>query len=359
MAPSQRMVGIQALRLIAALLVVLHHAQHHVDEALGVRSVNFLDLRLGATGVFIFFVISGYVITTQIHAHPVRFAMHRILRLYPAHFIAMAIGTATAIAIGAAAIEDVRFGASLLLLPGGRLHHFTLIPYWSLVFEMFFYSVVFVFLLGGRERFDALLIVWALVILVINLTLPVSGNATPRLSNVASSPWTLLFIAGAALARAHAGKCLPLAAIAAAGLSLGYQFEVLHLTRVLLAAGGTLALIHLAAVYNGGLARVRLMRRLARGGDWSYGLYLLHRPVVAAVCATVPAATLPWHALLAVAVFAGCAVGLAFGWLEHRAYRRHFRALADRAARALVLGPRQTGRVLPALGGATLAPQRA
>ncbi len=103
---SRRLVGIDMLRGIAALGVLLYH--HFERGVFGAqfqlmppyKAVALLPISFGYTGVYLFFVISGFCIHLRWAKAKVRgdgdfsidfqaFWKRRIIRLYPAYFAAM------------------------------------------------------------------------------------------------------------------------------------------------------------------------------------------------------------------------------------------------------------------------------
>src|SRR5690348_16573762 len=85
---AERANNFDALRLVAALSVMFSHSfliagGSEADEPFVRLSGN--QCVLGLVGVFVFFVISGYLVTGSYCRRPVpgRFALHRILRIYP------------------------------------------------------------------------------------------------------------------------------------------------------------------------------------------------------------------------------------------------------------------------------------
>lgn len=75
---SGRLGGIQILRLIAALMVLIQHAIYLPSIHYGLDVMAFRKLGVGISGVYIFFVISGYVIAGLVDQRPLKFALHRI-----------------------------------------------------------------------------------------------------------------------------------------------------------------------------------------------------------------------------------------------------------------------------------------
>lgn len=331
-ATPHRLMGVQLLRLIAALMVVLQHTRYYTGKAYGVDDKAFFSLELGETGVFIFFVISGYVIGRQVGIAPARFATHRLLRIYPAHFTAIALATLMLLAIGTIGLSDVRFDLSLALLPIGALQEWSRVPYWTLIFEVYFYAVAFTLMLGGRRLFDAGLCIWAAALIAISVAHPFVPNAIPNAEGLVTSLWALLFIGGAALARAHAGNSVPLAIIAAFAFATAYKLPDAALAHILACTAATAAVVHVAVTVERFFANRTFAKPIAALGDWSYGLYLIHAPVLVVCASLLPLTFIPhsvgWPLALAIAIL----TGLSFGRLEHRAYVTLLRPLGDRLA---------------------------
>ncbi len=142
--------GLDIIRIVAALMVVMNHfAQFSKVETIwsppvGDAAFPFLGFLagVGAVGVEIFFVISGFVIAMSLASTaPVDFLKHRVLRILPALWICSLIALAVRAANGDAMAElATAFLRSAVLFPMG--------PYidgvaWSLVVEAVFYGLIF------------------------------------------------------------------------------------------------------------------------------------------------------------------------------------------------------------------------
>lgn len=146
--------GLDVVRFSAAAMVMLYHlaaASWAVPESLAARIVGgraafpelFRISWFGFVGVEIFFVLSGFVITSSAGGSTaISFARSRISRLYPAVWICAPLSV---IAVWVPHLE----GRTLLLR--GYLSSVMLYPfapwadpaYWTLGIEMVFYGVVF------------------------------------------------------------------------------------------------------------------------------------------------------------------------------------------------------------------------
>src|SRR5262245_61905199 len=146
---SSSLVSIQALRAIAALLVFLGHAINQVNLEVAEEFPN----SYGPFGVDLFFVISGFVMvysSERLFGQPgasVKFFARRLARIVPLYWAATAIlvwfdvpNASTKAVLG-----------SLFFVPHIPLEAPLLDVGWTLIFEMFFYSVFAIALLAKRR----------------------------------------------------------------------------------------------------------------------------------------------------------------------------------------------------------------
>lgn len=159
--------SLEALRAIAALLVVLFHTQavFHVNS----EGTPFNGIfNAGHRGVDLFFVLSGFIIVS-VHAGDVdqpnrlpNYIFNRLTRIYPAVWI-MTLLALILYSVGfggsekAAKLVPEAILASTLLLPqhGSPLVNVT----WTLTYEMFFYAIFAAVIINLRVGV-ALLVVW-------------------------------------------------------------------------------------------------------------------------------------------------------------------------------------------------------
>lgn len=100
MEPQSRFLNVQALRGIAALMVCIFHLAGHSDgnqRLLSPEDSVFKLASFGPTGVFVFFVISGFIIPYAMHksryafVHFFSFWKKRLWRLHPPYLVTLAI----------------------------------------------------------------------------------------------------------------------------------------------------------------------------------------------------------------------------------------------------------------------------
>ena len=137
---------IQLLRGIASLLVVLLHCSANLSEALPRHFLGNIFL-FGGSGVDIFFVLSGFIITyTNLNfigkpAYYLLFIKRRIIRIYPTYWIIISIFLLLQVLLPSFYRTHFSFDltnvlSTYLLLPG---HIMVNGVSWTLSYEIFFY----------------------------------------------------------------------------------------------------------------------------------------------------------------------------------------------------------------------------
>ena len=185
-----RLRSIQVLRGIAAMAVVAHHA--------------FDGPRLGAAGVDLFFVISGFIMATCTGARlPGQFLADRAWRIYPLWLIAVAPW----IVMNPESFLVIVRSITLWPVYGNQFLNPALGVGWTLSFELLFYAG---FALALATRATVPLIIFCMC-LILGLT------TNHVLFWYLGSPLALEFLLGVAVARIPR---LPLAGVAALALGI-------------------------------------------------------------------------------------------------------------------------------------------
>lgn len=183
---SKQVVGIDGLRLLAAVLVLGSHLGYTAwlpSRNSGHWVTHDFDVlhpyvRFGWVGVQIFFVISGFVIAYSAQSVNAKtFARHRFFRLWPMAFICATLCLLTVELIRAAQWGQSRiihaYLHTIVFSPfGDQIDD----PFWTLTVECVFYLVVFVLLWRRKLR---LLPAVMVVIGAISTLFWVFGTATP------------------------------------------------------------------------------------------------------------------------------------------------------------------------------------
>ena len=171
-----RILTIQYLRAVAALLVVAAHALLHP-----ITYVDATYRRLGSFGVLLFFVISGFIMVYNTGKGPFdgrQFLRRRIERVVPLYWL-VTIGVVLIALVAPAFLKNTTFSwaqlvQSLLFIPYAR-ENGELVPLmklgWTLNYEMFFYCLFAAAALLSVERrvliisvlFGALTLIGALI----------------------------------------------------------------------------------------------------------------------------------------------------------------------------------------------------
>lgn len=273
--------SIQALRGIAAVAVVVHHA------------AVYFDFHVGSAGVDLFFVISGFIMVSisRFFGEPIKpsgFLYRRIVRLVPLYWV---YTTATLLLFLAMPSQFRSFHAEPLNSMGSYLF----VPYprtdgtrfpvvgagWTLNMEMLFYAV-FAIALCLRHR-TAFVVAVMLAFSCYGLVVPIST----WWENWYASPMYIEFLYGMGIGWLvqRNFKMPQTAAIlfVAAGVVLLAVFRNEWGVRAL-SWGLPCAMIMLGAVY---LER-QMPRPLIVLGDASYSIYLSHAMTVAALQRFVP-----------------------------------------------------------------------
>jgi exopolysaccharide production protein ExoZ len=289
--------NVQALRAIAALMVVMVHAYAVESTYLPGRPWATPFHLLGTFGVDLFFVISGMVMVTTSSAFFGRsggwrdFLARRATRIYPPYLIVTALVLVIylydPLVTGYHRSAPPDFLASFLALPqpGEPL----LVVGWTLSYELVFYAVFAFALRFEQRRLVAVAAAWLLAVVLVNALGP-NGNPWVR---VLGSPLNLEFAWGmligaavlrGALAAPRALFALAVLAIVVTCVHTAYadrEFLAITWTRPF-AVGLPMALLVYAAL---GLEQRRVVapRWLRAQGDASFALYLWHVPVIGAI----------------------------------------------------------------------------
>jgi peptidoglycan/LPS O-acetylase OafA/YrhL len=310
-----------ALRLLAAVSVIFSHsfllAEGRQDHEPLMRLTQGQSI-LGVVGVFVFFIISGFLVTESFEttASPLRFLATRALRIYPGLilcilFCAFVLGPlATTLPLDAyfasGGLYDFLFSNLVLNvehngLPGVRFTGFDIGgivdgPLWSLPCEVVMYLLVLI--LGSLRllRLAALLPLLALGLVCLRL----DTAASPYF--IGTVGWLLaFFVAGMILYKLRDRRIFDgrIALLALAGLVVSIPLGRFLLLFPLF---GAYLVLYLA------LDRRLPVLRAARFGDLSYGLYIYGWPVQQALLFASGGRLLWWQLFpLALAIAAALA----------------------------------------------------
>ncbi len=285
---------------------------------------------LAYMGVALFFAISGYLMSIAVRVQrPTLFLMHRIVRIYPIYFL---------IAVALFLINQVFFRVQvydfnwLLLMPLFRLKHPFVNVEWSLIFEVSFYSCLFLIgLVGWARHIGRIALVWMGLILASAWIWPDEGVSLQVPLYRLLFLMTSLPMAGGLLIPYLTRWKIPgwLLALGAVALWAAYPLcrDRYDASRLLFGLSSVLLVWAAVAVSSGRkFSDPKLAGRLlARFGDYSYALYLVHVPIMVAIYkgfAGKPP-TVVWFGTMTAILLAAVLVGE----LDLRIYKRFKTAL--------------------------------
>lgn len=349
--------GFDHVRLAAATIVLFHHCrglQHPdiTDDLLHYYSRGYMDF--GRFAVIIFFSISGFLVTPGLLKRGIiEYAIHRIVRIFPALIVTV---LATMFLLGPLLTTEpflayffdptLYFYAKNLLtlttryLPGVAGWDGSPIiingSLWTLYFEVLCYISLAVlsglFLVQKRTVFFlSLLVVYALYIWISGH--PEGSFVPERLATFLS----LYIFFGSGVALYLFGDAIP--------FSFGFACAAVALLFIALPYGGALVMpicLPYVIIY---CALAPFAKRFPLRHDLSYGVYLIHSPVMVAIGLYASAVRSEWVAAAAL-VFATTLVLSYLSWIyvENPALQR--KKTISVAVRSLVDAAKRRGRRL-------------
>lgn len=315
--------GIQYLRAFAALAVVVFHAAERTGG----------HFAIGAAGVDVFFVISGFimwVISDRRPVTPQRFLLDRLKRIAPSYWLVTGIMVAGAIA---GLFPNLQLSAghllgSLFFIPvrspsTGEIWP-VLVQGWTLNFEMFFYVLFAGALFLPRA--------WRLLFLTVVFGLFFAAGLIWDPQSAALATYTRpiileflggVFIAELWLRRKVAGTSLGLACVGAAlcGFAaiylIGAEFDEFICGPLAMAL--VFGMVSLET--GGSIGRVPVLTYL---GDASYSIYLWHTLTISVVVKAAEILGLDGGLTLLGAIVGGTVTGVAAYELIEKPLRKIF-----------------------------------
>lgn len=318
--PRPHFTGVQAIRFIAALLVVFSHVPSYIRDRGGLTAPS---LPTGQLGVAVFFAISGFVavLTTQ-HVRPNgarRFAYRRLARIVPLAWLVLTLKVVTGL-LAPDVLERFRPDgwyvlASYLFLPargGDGLVQPLYTVMWTLSFELFFYGIVALALAARRTP----LTVVAPTMTALACASAFRTDPWPAFQFHAD-PYVLLFVIGMVFGhvatRTASARTLAWGIVAVVVWTGAELVNPTHGIVLLPVATLTLGVILLVERW----IPPRIVPSVDLLGDASYALYLTHPiagPATVAVLAALLPSTTPWWllGLAAAAVAVLVSIGIWF-----------------------------------------------
>jgi exopolysaccharide production protein ExoZ len=286
---NDKIYSLQALRAIAALLVVARH--------------SWQSVLVGGAGVDLFFVISGF---TMVYASQkdfghkesiVPFLTRRFMRIYPTYWAC----TLLMILCGEKVTTEIlKYSFSLALGGNGP---FILDPAWTLAYEVFFYIIFSIWLF--------LPLAYAVAAAIASLLVVVLGGQDTFIIGSYSNPIILEFGAGVVVGAAYCkGVRLgmsPMLATLGLGLVLFATFSILRYEPgtmwARLITWGVASVFVVSALVLGPPIAALKNKFLQLLGDASYSIYLIHWVIMYGIAKT------PHYKLASFLLSAFCGAG--------------------------------------------------
>ncbi len=304
--PSFRHNNFDLIRLFAASQVAILHALHIMGvEASGIWDRILFLLHI-FPGVPIFFFVSGYLITRSFESNSriSEYASNRILRVYPGLITAVCLSFVLIFISGYMASVHEPFSAWLqLFLAKSSILQFYNPDFmrgygdgvlngslWTITVELQFYVIVplLYFLLRLDKTGNLKLLLVIAVFFGINRTYSYlhggySENLIYKLASVSFAPWFYMFLVGMFFQRNFeffhrllSGKFTYLLGVY---IIVGY-FASQHNANFGNNVDPLFYLLLVPLVFSAAYSKPDLARRITRGNDFSYGIYIYHMPVV-------------------------------------------------------------------------------
>ncbi len=280
-----RLENIQALRLWAALAVVIFHTAmyYRTHETLLLKPILFAFDPWGKIGVDVFFVISGFVIwhSTVKHHAPTdapRFIFRRLARIYLSYWPALIFAAIVFYWNKPHEFDLSNSWSAITLLPADIVPNGAIIlgVRWTLTYELIFYAVFALLMLLPRRQAMIALLLWG------GLTLIPAVDGSTFLS-----PYVAEFAAGAALAATGRPRwtdwrmLVALGVIAVAFFVAGLYVDSKENTlgRVLTFGPFSVLVVYMAVALEQS-RKVVAGPAIVELGNASYALYLIHIPIL-------------------------------------------------------------------------------
>jgi exopolysaccharide production protein ExoZ len=278
-----KLLGIQAARGAAALLVVLYHASRMIALPQYAGRVGLGGaLGFGHAGVDFFFVLSGFIIFYVHHSDIgmpqrfVRYAWRRVTRIYPSYWLVTAFVVLLMLLKHDPSFTAPRLVKSILLIPDAQNPFLDVA--WTLVHEMLFYCFFAIMIVSRRVGILCGIAVLGFIVLA-------NGRLSEPVLKVVADFRNLEFAIGMAAAYVTLKLRVPAAVYIAIAGAIGFVVAGMaenaglygwdsRSSEMAFALTSGVMIVGLAVAERSGTLRVGAGGRFV--GAMSYMLYLIH-----------------------------------------------------------------------------------
>lgn len=280
---GQRLYSLQILRGLAAVAVILFHVERYTKIFGGINDsiFNHVPLIFGQ-GAFWFFEISGFIMAYLIDRNLNKnFLLQRAVRIYPPYFLAVVTSVFLFVMfLGSYTIPRRDLLQALTLLPSGQITYVLGVE-WSLTYEIFFYVVCSVLIIGPLRKYHLhFLFAWFFSILAVQFR---QANVLLELHQIPFSQYNHYFIMGGFVYYFNRRKRIAnlTASLTILGMSVGlYTMLFYFRTYLPISPSLPMSIAFAGLLYAILQFEIPSTNPLVKLGDYSYGIYLLHVPII-------------------------------------------------------------------------------
>lgn len=286
-----KLLTLQFLRGIAAVVVVAYHTHGLIIKRaseLGAEHTFWLAenqfLKIGAIGVDVFFVLSGFIIfyTSRHSSDMWLYVKKRVVRIYPIWFVAIFFMSIIAILPGTSAVFEWKHVLySLLLIPhytDGSLTPFLKVG-WTLNYEILFYSLFGICLILTKNK--RLELITGIIVFLWVISTIINSNLA--LFSLLQNPILFEFVIGGWLAKLYLSgftitkkQMYVLVVFALVWLLLFFFSSWLWKYSSLISRAPIAVSFFLIAVFYEPIRDWKVPNLFIYLGDASYSIYLFH-----------------------------------------------------------------------------------
>ncbi len=274
--------GVQFLRFVAALSVVVYHANLAANKFIPGPRSQLADtiFELGASGVHVFFVISGFIMVHTASGRSgwkeaVAFWQRRAMRIYPIYWLsALTYLIVHGLFFSGYGLSFRSAILALLLIPGWE--SLIIGPAWTLSYEVFFYLCFGASLLLRPNLSLGVLTAVFTILVGVGLwwPLPISVVGNPLLFEFLAGAWIARLLMEMTWRPSLTGTGL--IAIGVFGLAASVLVDGLSIAKILVWGTPSVLIVAGVALLDKRAGAVPALSKVSWLGDSSYVLYLVH-----------------------------------------------------------------------------------